>query len=74
MDDLLDAPVRRVPTLPLLPEAWTLRANVTAYDACYVVLARNLRCPLVTGDLQLVPGAGAGRAADHRLATAGVSR
>jgi predicted nucleic acid-binding protein len=60
IDDLLDAAVRRLPTLPLLPDAWMLRANVTSYDACYVALARNLRCPLITGDLQLsrAPGLG----------------
>jgi predicted nucleic acid-binding protein len=28
VDDLMDAPVRRFSTLPLLAEAWTLRANV----------------------------------------------
>jgi predicted nucleic acid-binding protein len=30
VDDLMDSPVRRFSTLPLLAEAWTLRANVTA--------------------------------------------
>jgi predicted nucleic acid-binding protein len=60
VDDLLDAPLRRYPTLPLMPEAWTLRANITAIDVCYVVLARILHCPLVTGDLRLsrAPGLG----------------
>jgi predicted nucleic acid-binding protein len=60
VDDLMDAPVRRFSTLPLLAEAWTLRANVTAADACYVVLARVLRCPLVTADRKLsrAPGLG----------------
>jgi predicted nucleic acid-binding protein len=60
VDHLLGAPVRRLPTLPLLPGAWTLRAKVTPYDACYVALARELRCPLVTADLKLsrVPGLG----------------
>ena len=53
VEDLLDAPVHRFPTLPLLPAAWALRANVTAYDAYYVALARDLGCPLVTGDLRL---------------------
>ena len=53
IDDLLDAAVRRLPTLPLLPDAWMLRANVTSYDACYVALARNLGCPLITGDPRL---------------------
>ena len=53
VDDLIDAPVRRFSTRPLLAEAWTLRANVTATDACYVALARILRCPLVTADRKL---------------------
>jgi predicted nucleic acid-binding protein len=60
VDDLMDAPVRRFSTLPLLAEAWSLRANVAAADACYVVLARILRCPLVTADRKLsrAPGLG----------------
>ena len=60
VDDLMDAPVRRFSTLPLLAEAWMLRANVSAADACYVVLARILRCPLVTADRKLsrAPGLG----------------
>jgi predicted nucleic acid-binding protein len=60
VDDLLDAGVRCFPTLPLVPEAWTLRANVSATDACYVALARDLGCPLVTRDLRLsrAPGLG----------------
>ncbi len=60
VDDLLDAAVRRLPTLPLLPQAWALRANVASYDACYVALARDLGCPLVTGDLRLLRAAGLG--------------
>jgi predicted nucleic acid-binding protein len=60
VDDLMDAPVRRFSTLPLLAEAWSLRANAAAADACYVVLARILRCPLVTADRKLsrAPGLG----------------
>ena len=60
VEDLMDAPVRRFSTLPLLAEAWSLRANVSAADACYVVLARILRCPLVTADRRLsrAPGLG----------------
>jgi predicted nucleic acid-binding protein len=53
VDDLLDAPLRRFPTLPLLPVVWELRANVSASNGCYVALARALRCPLVTGDRRL---------------------
>jgi hypothetical protein len=29
VDDLLEADVRRFPTLPLLPESWALPANLT---------------------------------------------
>jgi predicted nucleic acid-binding protein len=53
VDDLARAAVHRFATLPLLPVAWTLRANVTASDACYIALARDLGCALVTGDLRL---------------------
>ena len=53
VDDLVHAAVHRFATLPLLPVAWTLRANVTASDAFYVALARDLGCALVTGDLRL---------------------
>jgi predicted nucleic acid-binding protein len=60
VEDLLDAPVRRFPTLPLLPAVWELRANVTSYDACYLALARDLGCALVTADRRLsrAPGLG----------------
>lgn len=54
--DLLALPITRLPTGPLMPRAFGLRANVTAYDACYVALAEALECTLVT--------------ADHRLASA----
>jgi predicted nucleic acid-binding protein len=40
----------RVPTFGLMPGAWTLRHNLTAYDACYVALARSLGSTLITGD------------------------
>ena len=60
VEDLLDAPLRRFPTLELLPTVWALRANVTSYDACYVALARELGCALVTADRKLsgAPGLG----------------
>ena len=46
--------------LPLMAEAWTLRANVTATDACYVVLARTLhaRWSPATGGCSRAPGLG----------------
>jgi predicted nucleic acid-binding protein len=53
VEDLLDAPLHRFPTLPLLPVVWSLRVKVTSYDACYVALARELDCVLVTADRRL---------------------
>jgi predicted nucleic acid-binding protein len=50
----------RVPTLGLLEDSWTLRANVSAYDACYVALARALNCPLLTTDAPLQRAQGLG--------------
>ena len=37
----------------MMTRAFELRANVTAYDACYVALAEALDCPLVTADARL---------------------
>lgn len=42
-----------MPVGPLLRRVFELRANVTAYDACYVALAAALDCPLVTSDRRL---------------------
>lgn len=43
-------PVLRIPTFGLMFGAWALRHNLTAYDACYIALARRLGAPLITGD------------------------
>jgi predicted nucleic acid-binding protein len=51
--DLERLPVTRVATLSLLQQAWRLRKNVTPFDACYVVLAGLLKCPLLTADRRL---------------------
>jgi predicted nucleic acid-binding protein len=53
IDDLLALPITRFPVGPLMLRAFDLRANVTAYDACYVVLAEALDCTLVTSDQRL---------------------
>jgi predicted nucleic acid-binding protein len=50
---LAESKIRRVPTVGLLSDVWSIRANVSAYDACYVALARALRCPLLTTDRSL---------------------
>jgi predicted nucleic acid-binding protein len=57
---LAESRIARVPTRALLPDAWSLRHNLSAYDACYVALARALRCPLLTtdGPLARAPGLG----------------
>jgi len=44
-----------------LPRIWSLRDNLTAYDAAYVALAESLPAPLLTCDRRLAkaPGHGA---------------
>lgn len=42
----------------LLPRAWELRENVTAYDAVYVALAEALNAPLLTRDARLASAPG----------------
>jgi predicted nucleic acid-binding protein len=47
---LVESRIPRVPTRALLHDAWSLRHNISAYDACYVALARALSCPLLSTD------------------------
>lgn len=56
--DLLDFPITVFPTAPLLERAWQLRANLTAYDGCYVALAEAVGSPLVTADRRLASAPG----------------
>lgn len=58
MEDLMALPLSCYPTLPLMPRAFELRANVTTYDACYIALAETLQCDLVTGDQRLAQTTG----------------
>jgi predicted nucleic acid-binding protein len=46
-------PINRFPHDALLGRIWTLRNNITAYDAAYVALAEVLEAPLVTRDRRL---------------------
>ncbi len=46
-------PMRRHPHAPLLTRVWSLRANLTAYDATYVALAEALGAVLITCDARL---------------------
>jgi predicted nucleic acid-binding protein len=58
LDDLADFPLWRYPHDVLLPRIWSLRNNLTAYDAAYVALAEALDAPLLTRDRRLaaIPG------------------
>lgn len=51
--DLADVPAVRHPHEPYLERVWSLRANLTAYDAVYVALAEVLEAPLLTCDRRL---------------------
>ena len=58
VEDLIAAPIRQLPTLPLAAAIWRLRANLSTYDACYVALAAALDCPLVSVDARLARAPG----------------
>jgi len=58
MDHLQQLDFERVPKLRLVPRAFELRANVSAYDACYVALAEYLDCELITADGRLAGATG----------------
>jgi predicted nucleic acid-binding protein len=57
---LAESEISRVSTRMLLRDMWSLRANLSAYDACYVALARALNCPLLTVDRPLTRAPGLG--------------
>jgi len=48
--DLADLPLERFGDELLMPRAWKLRDNLTAYDAVYVALAEAVAATLVTRD------------------------
>lgn len=59
LTDFDDLEIRRWPSGDALRRrAFQLRANVSAYDAAYVVLAEALECPLVTRDGRLARSSG----------------
>jgi len=53
-----ELPIRRYPHGMLLYRIWSLRKNLTAYDAAYVALAEALDAPLLTRDQRLATAAG----------------
>ena len=46
------------PYAPFARRIWSLRGNLTSYDAWYVALAEALKCPLATLDLKLARASG----------------
>ena len=52
--------IRRYPHAILLDDIWALRRNVTAYDATYIALARQLDATLVTRDARRAAAPGLG--------------
>ncbi|MGH9088167.1 MAG: type II toxin-antitoxin system VapC family toxin [Acidimicrobiales bacterium] len=53
MSDLVALPLRRLSHRLLLPRCWSLRENLTVYDASYVAVAELLDAVLVTADVRL---------------------
>jgi predicted nucleic acid-binding protein len=51
-------PVHRYSHGALLPRIWTLRSNLSAYDAAYISLAEALNAPLLTRDRRLAAAPG----------------
>jgi predicted nucleic acid-binding protein len=48
----------RYPLVGTLGRVWQLRDNLSAYDACYVALAEQLGCALLTADQRLARAPG----------------
>ena len=58
MEVLREMDVEYLHVWPYLTRLWELHPNVTAFDACYVALAEDLGCPLVTADARLARAPG----------------
>lgn len=55
---LRELPIIRYPVMGLIERIWSLRDNLTTYDAAYVALAEVLDAPLVTTDRALARSPG----------------
>jgi predicted nucleic acid-binding protein len=58
LEDLRALRLVRHPHAALLDRVWSLRHNVTAYDALYLALSEALDAPLVTTDRRLAAAPG----------------
>lgn len=56
--DLVRLDIQLYPFSPFAERVWSLRHNLTAYDAWYVALAEALDCPLATLDRKLSRASG----------------
>ena len=57
LDRLVQLPVQRLPTAPLLQRAWELRENIALRDGLYVACAETLGATLLTLDRRLARSA-----------------
>jgi predicted nucleic acid-binding protein len=53
IQDLRDLRVTRYPHFLFLPQIWRLRHNLSAYDAAYVALTKELGATMLTRDSRL---------------------
>ena len=58
LTDLRDLRIELVSHRPLLARCWSLRNNLTVYDAAYVALAEMLDVPLLTSDMRMATASG----------------
>jgi predicted nucleic acid-binding protein len=58
IQDLLRLNIDRYEHLPLLPQIWHYRHNLTPYDAAYVTLAEKLGAILITCDRRMMSAPG----------------
>ena len=58
LEDFADLNLNRYPHDVFLPRIWSLRQNLTAYDAAYIALAEALEAPLITRDAALTRASG----------------
>lgn len=58
VEDFSSLPIQRYPHEPFNARVWTLRGNLTAYDATFISLAEALNVPLITCDAKLAAAPG----------------